>query len=103
MAWSEEQIEEFRKRLVEQGEDQILENREMGAYGRGYGLVLVAEHLQSLEAAKEDARRRAESDQRALNEALAEEAKATKNANRWAKWALFVFLLAIIIIIAIAT
>ena len=99
--WSNQQIQEFKNRLDEQGEDQILENAEMGAYGKGYGLKLAEEHLQYLEAVKADARHQAEVAQRALNAVLAEEANAiARDANTWARWALFISLLAIIIAIA---
>ena len=101
MRWSDEQVGAFKKVLDLQGEDQIEENREMGAYGRGYGLELVAAHLRALEAAKADARRRAEVAQRARNAVLAEEANTiAEDAHRWARWALFISLLAIIIAIA---
>ena len=82
LGWSDEQVQEFKKLLAKQGEDQIRENAEMGAYGRRYGLK---EHLRSLEAPKEDARRRAEV-------GLAE-----AEANWVAKWWIVIFLLAFIV------
>ena len=101
MRWSHTQVREFKDRLNEQGEDQILENATSGVYGKGYGLRLAEEHLRYLEAVKADARHQAEVAQRKLNAVLAAEANATAaDANRWARWALVISLLAVIIAIA---
>ena len=91
MGWSDDQVQEFKKLLAEQGEDQIRENAEMGAYGRRYGLKLVEEHLRSLEAAKEDARRWAEEANRIARDAN----RTAAEANWLAKWAIVIFLLGV--------
>ena len=97
MAMTTEQIEAFKARLIEKGEEAVRDALLIGEYN-AFKSTLAMQFLAAFDAERDAERRREDlSVGRKANE-LAEEAnRIAKKANWWAKWALVISLLAVAI------